>query len=388
MRLLKKTKPTIVVVGGSVGKTTTTQAIATVLSKKYAVTSTISNYNTDVGVPCSLFGRKFPSNLRNPFAWLVIFLMNEVTLLRPKKMEVVVLELGTDTPGEMQWFEWLNADIGVLTGIQYEHMENFSSLDDLAKEEMQIANYSEQLYVNKHTVDRGYLKFAGEIDLFNYSRDDISGTIKQQAHVIGDHSFDAFAAAQVVARQLEMNQSDIDAALKELRPQPGRMNRLRGLKESTLIDDTYNAAPAAMQAALEYLQSVDADHRIALLGNMNELGDISAEEHTKIGQMCDPKKLDFVVTLGPDANEYIAPAAQEKGCLVATTTSPVQAAELIKKELKPNSAVLLKGSQNKVYAEEATKQLLANSTDVTHLVRQSPEWMKIKTAQFPEIGRR
>jgi UDP-N-acetylmuramoyl-tripeptide--D-alanyl-D-alanine ligase len=115
---------------------------------------------------------------------------------------------------------------------------------------------------------------------------------------------------------------------------------------------------------------------------MNEMGEYSGQAHVEIGEYCDPDKLDLVVTLGKDANTFLAPAAQARGCRVETADSPYQAATLIASQLKKKAVVLAKGSQNGVFAEEAVKGLLANPDDAKRLVRQSGYWMKIKQRQF------
>jgi UDP-N-acetylmuramoyl-tripeptide--D-alanyl-D-alanine ligase len=196
---------------------------------------------------------------------------------------------------------------------------------------------------------------------------------------------DAVAAAQAVARTFGMDDDEIAAAAKEIRPQPGRMQPLEGLRDSKLIDDTYNASPEAVKAALEYLFSQHAPQKIALLGQMNELGNINESAHREIGKMCSPKNLDLVVTLGPEANRYLAEEAEAAGCQVIRTNSPIEAGQKIKAELKEGALVLLKGSQNGVFAEEAVRVLLAKPTDKRLLVRQTPQWLKKKRAQFKDF---
>ena len=115
---------------------------------------------------------------------------------------------------------------------------------------------------------------------------------------------------------------------------------------------------------------------------MNELGDYAKQAHQEIGDYCDPKRLDLVVTLGPEANEFLAPAAQAKGCQVKSFDSPYDAGEYIKSVIKDKAVALIKGSQNKVFAEEAIKSLLANKSDESKLVRQSPQWLDIKKQAF------
>jgi UDP-N-acetylmuramoyl-tripeptide--D-alanyl-D-alanine ligase len=135
-------------------------------------------------------------------------------------------------------------------------------------------------------------------------------------------------------------------------------------------------------AALDVMYAAKATRRIALLGSMNEMGEYSEQAHREVGEYCDPSKLDLIVTLGKDANQYLADAARAKGCEVKTAATPYEAGELIRNQLKDGALILLKGSQNGVFAEEAVKLLLQDKDDAAKLVRQSPYWMKIKQRQF------
>jgi UDP-N-acetylmuramoyl-tripeptide--D-alanyl-D-alanine ligase len=157
---------------------------------------------------------------------------------------------------------------------------------------------------------------------------------------------------------------------------------LPGIKNSTLIDDTYNASPVAAKAALDVLYAGQAPQRIAILGSMNELGGYSPEAHREVGDYCDPSKLNLVVTIGKDANQYLAPAAAVRGCQVATFINPYKAGNYVGEQLQEGAVVLAKGSQNRVFAEEALKVLLANAGDADKLVRQSPYWRSVKAKQF------
>ena len=379
-KFIAKNKPKIVCITGSVGKTSTTQAISTILSQDFIVRSTIGNYNTDIGVPCSIFDNKFPETMKNPFGWGLLILKNQLQLFGTKNVDVLVLELGTDSSGDLAEFEWLSPDITIVTAVSPEHMEHFKTIEAVAKEELSVAGFSEKTIVNKEMVDKAYLKFAETEQLYNYSRDDIShvGLKPEDLQVVGVHSIDAVSAGLAVGRELGMQMSHLQAGARAVESQPGRMKGLDGLKGSKLIDDTYNASPDAVIAALDYLYSVDSAQRIVLLGNMNELGESSSMEHTKIGNYCDAKKLDLVVTLGQDANHYLADAAKENGCAVAEAQTPQEAANIIRRQMKEGALVLLKGSQNGVFAEETVKSLLANSDDEKYLVRQSKFWLKKK----------
>lgn len=383
---INKNQPKIVVITGSVGKTSTTQAIATILKQSFKVRATLKNYNSDVGVPCSVFQKKLPESLRNPFAWVWLFLQNFAEVLHKTDVDVLVLELGTDKPGEIAEFAWLKPDIAVVTAVAPEHMEFFSTLEKVAQEELSVSRYSEKTLISHEMVASEFLQFAETENLFNYSREDLSrlGLEAENLQVVGEHGLDAISAGIAVGRALGMDSDALKAGASQVKPQPGRMNLLKGIKNSTLIDDTYNSSPEAVEAALKYLYSTDAPYKVALLGNMNELGVVSEQAHSDVGKLCNPKKLDLLITLGPDANKYTAKKAELQGCKVERVDTPYKAAQIIGDNLKENSLVLLKGSQNGVFAEEAVKLLLADSSDEEKLVRQDKFWLKKKQDSFSD----
>lgn len=385
-RFIHKNNPKIVGIAGSIGKTSTTQAIACVLRERFSVRATIKSYNTDIGVPCTIFQQSLPETLNNPFAWIKLIISNEFALLKKTQVDFLVLELGTDRPGDLALFHWLPVDVCVVTAIADEHMEYFGSLDAVATEELSVAQFSKKLLVNSLMVDKKYLERAvlseTHVDFYDRNQLEDFGLQDSDLQVAAKHSLDAVVAALQVGKLFGMELEALQKGAKQIIPQPGRMRKLVGIKESTIIDDTYNASPKATVAALNYLYSLDASQKIALLGNMNELGKTSAESHREIGAYCDPKQLDLVVTLGPDANEYTAAAAESAGCSVIRVESPYEAAEKITAILKAGAAILCKGSQNKVFAEEAVKKLLADPNDVSQIVRQSPFWMAKKRECF------
>jgi UDP-N-acetylmuramoyl-tripeptide--D-alanyl-D-alanine ligase len=179
-----------------------------------------------------------------------------------------------------------------------------------------------------------------------------------------------------------LTSQQVAVGISKIVPTSGRMQILRGLESSIIIDDTYNSSPLAVQAALKTLYAIESPQRIALLGSMNELGETSATSHRLVGELCTPEKLAWVVTIGDEANNYLAPAAQKKGCQVRTFSSPYDAGTFIHSVLKPGTVILAKGSQNGVFAEEAVKIFLHSTEDEDKLVRQSPAWLETKEKQF------
>lgn len=401
--LRKKHQFKVVAVAGSVGKTSTKLAIAELLGHSLRVRHQVGNYNDRVTVPLVFFGQVEPS-LFNVVAWCKLLGANQAALSHVYPFDVVVVELGTDAPGQLADFAYTRPDIAVVTAVTPEHMENFKTLDAVAAEELVVGEYSTQLLINgddiagKYVVGRKFSEYSlktTEADYFALTRADAlqgqhmdivtpNGKFKADVQYIGTQGAKFALAATAVADMLGVEGDDIAAALPKLVPFAGRMQVLSGIKSSILIDDTYNASPVAAKAALDVLYAAKTAQRIAILGSMNEMGEYSPEAHQEVGQYCDSKKLDMVVTIGKDANDYLAPAAVENGCTVKTFLSPQEAGKYVKSQLETGAVVLAKGSQNGVFAEEALKPLLTDQNDATKLVRQSPYWLKQKRSQFTD----
>jgi UDP-N-acetylmuramoyl-tripeptide--D-alanyl-D-alanine ligase len=404
-RLTKRNNIYVVAVAGSIGKTSTKLALAHVLSQSFKVRYQEGNYNDAVTVPLIFFGHKEPA-VYNPFGWLWTFFKNELVIRRRYPYQIVVAELGSDAPGQMQQFsKYLHVNIGVLTAIVPEHMANFTDMDAVAKEEMTIASFSDKIYANKDLISPAYLGNLPDSTVTYGINTEADVRIKNINWNGGEEvTFDvmfgglnflhgehekltepqlySIAAAVAVATDLEVPTKAIDQGIRTLKPVSGRMQHLHGLNAALILDDTYNASPDAVIGALDTLYRMEASQKIAILGNMNELGTYSQAEHQRIGEYCDPRELSFVATIGPDANRYLAPAAQKRGCLVKAFENPVEAGKFVKERLRNGTVVLAKGSQNGVFAEEAVKQLLALPADSKLLVRQSRYWMRIKRKQF------
>jgi UDP-N-acetylmuramoyl-tripeptide--D-alanyl-D-alanine ligase len=402
-RLRRKHDFKVVAVAGSIGKTSTKFAIAQVLNQRFKVRFQEGNYNDLVSVPLVFFGQDMPS-LLNPLAWLKVLLKNEKQIHRSFPYEVVVVEVGTDGPGQITAFEqYLHADIAVLTSVTPEHMEFFTDLDAVAVEELAIQDYSDIVLVNADLTSERYIEqierdetyalhnpATYKVSNFAFQPDGVQFDVQKQGKkfISASHSgisephLYSLTAAISVADHLGMPPEEIIAGLEHVQPVSGRMQRLEGINGSVIIDDSYNASPEAVKAALETLYRIDAPQKIALLGNMNELGNFSEQAHIEAGEFCDPKQLDEVLTLGPDANEYLAIAAANAGCKVTKFETPYDAGKHLAEIITNGAVVLVKGSQNRVYAEEAIKEILADPRDASKLVRQSPAWLKKKAQNF------
>ncbi len=391
-RLLKKSHITLVGVAGSLGKSGTKRAVATVLSQKYRVRWQDGNYNDLVSVPLVFFGLPMPS-LLNPFAWLRCFTKMYLES-KNYSYEIVILELGTDGPGQLEKFgKYLQLDVGIVTRIAPEHMEFFGDIEAVAKEEFSIQAFSKNLIVHEGaarefkrllTTDFStFGEFQDSTARFDYSPPKLGVSfagqrVESTVQLFGRQQMWGLAAASLAAHQLGVSNQQIQAGLKEITAMPGRMQKLEGIKDSMIIDDTYNASAEAMIAALDVLYELAAPQKIAVLGNMNEMGKLSQAIHSSVGHYVDPEKIDLLITLGKDANKYLAEAAQQRGCEVIRCKTPYEAGDVIKKKLQNNGVVLLKGSQNGVFLEEAIKSILKNPEHTSKLVRQSPDWLSKK----------
>lgn len=399
----------LVVVTGSVGKTSTKTAIATVLSTRYRVALHKGNHNSSISAPVAILGIEYPENIRSPFAWLSIFAAARKRIKEPTGVDVIVQELGSDMPGEVKHFgTYLRPNIGVVTAVTPEHMEFFKTMDVVAQEELESANFSELAIINRDDIDGEYAKYLTNSNVDTYGTSGLAeyrfeeedfivetgykGKVitpefnidDVKIKVIGEHSLRPAMGAVAVAIKLGLSAAEIQKGLSLIQAVPGRMNLLKGIDETIIIDDTYNSSPVAASSALQALYSLQVPQRVAILGSMNELGDVSADEHQKLGMMCDASLLSWVVTVGDEAEKYLAPAAKARGCQVKSFKSAIDAGGFVRGVIEPGAAILAKGSQNGGYVEEAVKVLCVMSEDI-ELVRQSPSWMETKNAFFSKF---
>lgn len=398
----------LVVVTGSVGKTSTKKAIATMLSKRYRVHLHEGNHNTEMSVPLSILNVPYPDNVKSMGEWQQALRRAKDRTIMPTDVDIIVQELGADHPGDIQSFgRYLRPYMSVVTGVTAEHMDNFKTIEAVAREELMAANFSQIAMINRDDIDGQYSEFLtnSNIDTYgtssvaeynleplNFTPDkgymasfgapELPSKIEANVKVFGEHNLRPAAAAAAVGVKFGLTGQDIKEGLEAIKPVAGRMNILKGLHGSTILDDTYNSSPASAAAAIQTFFSLEAPQRIAIMGSMNELGETSQAEHEKIGSMFTPDTVEWVLTVGEEAGRYLAPAARRNGCQVQSYNNAVQAGAFAHSVLQPNSVVLVKGSQNAVYTEEAIKILLLNQSDAHNLVRQSPAWMATKEEFF------
>ncbi len=411
--------PTVIAIAGSVGKTSTKEAIADVLASQFTTFRSWQNYNDLLGIPLSL-GRLEPQH------------------------EYAVLELGCDHPGEIaDLCRIVRPQIGVLTNISPVQLQYFNSLERLALElsalltslptgghffynqednniHALLAHHNRNADITMHPFGlaspllQSEQTQAASIRLVHLGWDGTQGKLKMtssggknessgelathevtlSSHLLGAHNLVTMLAAYKVGLSRGIHPKRSEQALAGINPLSGRLNPLPGIHNSCLLDDTHNASPASVIAGLATLDALATGNskRIAVLGDMRNLGEYEAEAHRTIGHKV-AQSADYLVTRGERA-ALIAESAQQAGldpARIIMTSTHEDAAQAVRRILEwtnettqakeskgaASDVVLIKGSEE-TRMERVTEMLMARPWDASEkLVRQTPGWKKI-----------
>ena len=340
---------TVMGVTGNVGKTTTKLILAALLGTRYRVQASTKNYNNEIGVPLCLLE------------------------LRPET-ERAVIEMGMYTTGEIALLcEWTRPSIGVVLNVGPVHLERAGSMQVIVASKRELAEALPEdghailnaddpdvLAMAQHTRARVWLFGAGEgaevrgtevTGLgaegfeFTLSTRGSAGDRSRRVHVPlpGTHLLSNVLAAAAVGLADGLAFDEIAGALERL-DVPLRLRVRRLPADVTLLDDTYNASPAATLAALDLLAEMSGRRRLALLGDMLELGPLSEESHERVGRRA-AEVVDVLYTVGTLA-QRISESARDGGLArVRHLPSKEGAAEALRGELEPGDVLLVKGSR-------------------------------------------
>jgi UDP-N-acetylmuramoyl-tripeptide--D-alanyl-D-alanine ligase len=357
---LNKVNPTVVSITGSNGKTTTKDMIAAVLSKGYNVYKTQQNFNNLIGVPYTILSMK-PST------------------------EVLVLEMGMDRPGQLHHLsELVRPDVCVITMIGEAHIEFFGTRDKIADAKMEITDFlredGEFIFNGDEPLLRARAKkLVQRQRTFGFEDDDtiyctgfssykhhasffINGSKRKfRIPMIGKHNVSNAMAAINVGRHFNVPDEQIAAALAHFKPTANRMEWVKGTLGEDIMDDVYNSNPTAAKAVLTSFANVRTTHggkRIAVLGDMLELGEESPQLHASLASSLDPDVISDVYLYGPDMH-YLYDAIKSKyGQHVHyyETAEQAQMTADLKTIIKPHDLVMLKGSHG-MHLEKVLVQL-------------------------------
>jgi UDP-N-acetylmuramoyl-tripeptide--D-alanyl-D-alanine ligase len=417
--VLLRHNPKIIAITGSVGKTTTKDAIYKALSKNLHVRKNNKSMNSEIGVPLAILGLETGWN--DPFHWVKnIFIGFFQIIYHPHYPEWLVLEVGIDRPGDMKkTASWLKPDVAVITAFPNVpvHVEYFDSPEAVAKEKSQLIDFLKKdgvIILNADDENVLKLKSKAKHPVYTFGKDNLSADLIASNYsiiygadfkptgitfkvnhkgntlpikingVIGEHLIYPALVSLSVGTSLGLDLISLSAGLSEFKSPAGRMNILEGKNGSVILDDTYNASPIAVQKAIESLASIETNgKKIAILGDMTEIGRFTAREHRHLGEMIKKLGIDILITAGvrsPLIGEEAIDRGMAKG-RVMNFNSSVEIAEYFNSEksselLAAGNIFLVKGSQS-TRMEKVTKEIMAHPENAKDLlVRQEKEWLE------------
>ena len=337
----------VIAVTGSVGKTSTKDILASVISKKYKVLKTQGNLNNHIGLP--------------------------LTILKLKDHTAMVVEMGMNSLGEISVLSNIaKPTISVITNVGTAHIGKLGSRQNILKAKLEILdgmskdgtlvinNDNDMLNSwNKHNKTYNVATFginnnsdvmAKDIKFNENSSNFLAQTKNEKLNIIvpigGEHFVYNALCAIVVGELLNINNEDILKGIEEFELTKNRMELLKNKNNVTIINDCYNANYDSMKASLEYLSKVNSQRKIAVLGDMLELGNYAKELHEKVGEEVAKNKIDILVTVGKEAKNILNKAVSmglDKENAYSFETNE-QAIELLNKVLKSGDIVLVKAS--------------------------------------------
>ena len=399
----------IIGITGSMGKTTCKDAIAHVLSAQMRVLKSDKSYNTELGLPLTIL------ELKSEFSSIPGWARNLVVAVwrgffDRATYDVLILEMGVDKPRDMDvLLSMVTPDIGIFTGVHPVHLADgqFTSLDAIFEEKAKLvkavqaggtvllnadddrcAGLGAEMGVKKNgpkvvmfgarssaklqvrDVKSGWGRIA-----FTAAYGEVEGQVT--VPILGAQHVSSLLPAIGCGLIFGMYMSDIVGRLSTFKLPPGRLSLIEGLRDSWIIDSSYNASPDAVRAALDTLQELGDDKRkIFIFGNMNELGSASEKEHRDIAPYL-RDRADVLITVGDMAQkcaeEAIARHTLPSG-RVHTFLSADEAANFMATFVQPNDLILVKGSQNNIRLERLIKVIMKEPERASELLCRQ-DWM-------------
>jgi UDP-N-acetylmuramoyl-tripeptide--D-alanyl-D-alanine ligase len=417
LEMVKQQKPDVVAITGSVGKTSTKDAVAAVLSAgNRPVIKTKGNLATEIGVPLSLLG--YEENPSGTLEWIKVAGKSIGGIAKVTTKPYYVLEYSADKPGDIAFLAGkIPPTVAVITSIVPVHMQNYQEIGQLVAEKLSLLENlpkhgfavlnaddphqsSAQLKCNNiiwygitsdpgqregvwardvEPTDKG-IRCTLELRILN--RTDGISRLKTyhfslQTQLIGTHQLYSLLAAAAVGFHEGIDPDKVKAALEGYSIPNGRGKLIPGQKDITIIDDTYNASPEAVKSGLRMLRPFAKERRVvAVLGNMNELGDIAEAAHKEVARVA-AASVDSLVVVGPFAetmrNEAIAGGLAQTKVIAFQNTE--QLLDKVEQLVQSKDVVYVKGSQNNVRLERFVKAIMAHPEEAEQLlVRQGKQW--------------
>lgn len=337
----------VVAITGSVGKTSTKDMIGSVIAQKYKVHKTQGNYNNAIGLP--------------------------LTILGLKDEEVLVVEMGMNHFGEIDYLTNIaKPTIAVITNIGTSHIGNLGSRENILKAKLEILNGLQDkgtIIINQdNDLLQKWAKEDGKYHKLTYGIEEKSDVMAEdikiqeteskfkikeanktyeiEVPISGKHFIYNSLSAIAVGKILEIPMEQIIKGIKDFKLTNKRMDIQTIEEEITVINDSYNASYDSMKASLEYMHKLAGKRKIAILGDMLELGKFAKQLHQKVGEEVVKNEVDLLITVGPLAH-YIAEEAIEKGMKEQEVIEFLTNKEVVfylKQNMKKGDIILLKAS--------------------------------------------
>ncbi len=349
---LKKVNPEVIAITGSTAKTSTKEAITTVLAQKFKVLKSAETLNTALGLSIEIV-----NNLK-------------------KSHQKLVVEVGMDRLGEIrETCKIIKPRIGVVTFINPTHMEKLGTLENIIKAKGEllealppsgaaVLNWDDENVRSLEKKCKSPIVWYGK----NPRADVRPEIIKAQIPLLGEHVIYNALAAAAVGKVCGLSTVEINRGLKKLKPLRGRLNLLGGINGAKILDDSYNSSPKSAAAALKVLKNFSAKRRIAVLGDMLELGDFEENGHRLVGQMVTESDADVLITVGESFHSNTAQYHRFENSEEASKSI----VDLIKP--KKGDIILVKGSRG-MRMEKIVEKLLKDPSRVAELlVCQDVRW--------------
>lgn len=413
-KIIRKYNPLIIGITGSVGKTSAKEAIFAVLSDKKNVRRSIKNYNNEIGVPLTIIGED--ARGRSVSGWLKVFFKAfKIVLITDENYpKILILEMGVDRPGDMDYLNSIvQCKIGIVTLIGSAHVEYFGTLEriqrekgklieSLPKDGYAILNYDNEKTRQLKGQSRAKVITYGFDKKANIRAQEIKPSLDEDRNiqgvsfkltyngssvpvflpgVLGASTVSAALSGAAVAITQNINLIEISKALKKIKFPKGRMSLVKGIKRTLIIDDTYNSSPQSVISALGVFKEIPIDEgsdRIAILGDMMELGSYSEEGHQEVGKYLAKLEVDKLITVGERSRD-IGRGAKKNGMkedYIFHFADNTSAGKFLQEIIKEGDAALIKGSQG-MRMEKIVKEVMAEPQKSEELlVRQEKEWLK------------
>ncbi|OWK26671.1 MAG: hypothetical protein US76_01485 [Parcubacteria group bacterium GW2011_GWA2_38_13b] len=415
--VLWRYKPVIIAITGSVGKTSVRDAVFTLISKRFRVRKSVKNYNNEIGVPMSVIGSrsgklKFFEYLNVIFSGIFLFFWKNNDFPR-----FLVLEMGADKPGDIKYLtDIARPNISVVTAIgeMPAHIEFFPERDALIEEKARILtalpengaavlNYDDlsvrdmrhSLPENISILTYGFGSGAvvkgdnyaiGGVEDKNNLDADLYMSFKiayngstvpvRVRGLLGYSQAYAVLAAASIALALGMNLLEISEGIGDYVSPPGRIKLLKGIKNSWIIDDSYNSSPLAALSAVETLAIFKDYRKIAILGDMLELGEYTEKAHRNLGEKA-AEVCDLIIAVGSRAkfiyDEALSRSFSKENIFYFDHHQIEEAGKFIQKKINSGDMILVKGSQE-MRMEKIVQEIMAEPEKAKELlVRQDWE---------------